>query len=85
MALAAPSPETNSKRLKQLPPIAGQLRWPQPLQAPENPIAAKHLRKMRVFRMARTLTRCASLAGKPKAAAFAQIFVAATPGIFAAK
>jgi hypothetical protein len=50
------------RRLKALPLVAGRIRSPQPLQAQENPIAAKHLRKMRALRMARTLTRPASVA-----------------------
>jgi hypothetical protein len=50
------------KRSKQLPSVAGHIRSRQPLGAPENPIAAKHLSKMRALRMARTLTQPASLA-----------------------
>jgi hypothetical protein len=50
------------KRSKPLPSVAGHIRSPQPLGAPENPNAGKHLRKMRALRMARTLTRPASLA-----------------------
>jgi hypothetical protein len=50
------------KRSKQLPSVARYIRSPQPLGAPENPIAAKHLSKMRALRMARTLTQPASLA-----------------------
>jgi hypothetical protein len=66
--------------LKQLPFVAERLHSPQSLPAPENPLAAKHLRTIPRVSHDSNINSACEPCGKPKARACAPFFVAATAG-----